>query len=658
MRPNRHVIIGTAGHVDHGKTELIRALTGINTDRLKEEQERGISIELGFAELVLPSGDRAGIVDVPGHERFVKAMVAGAAGMDLGLLIVAADESVMPQTREHLDILQLLELRGGVVVITKCDLADPETLEIVEAEIEDLVRGTFLEGARCVRTSARTGAGLDDLRAALEEATAALPPRPTDTYFRLPVDRVFTLAGVGVLVTGTAWSGRIREGESVMVLPAGIDARVRGVQVHGEKRQEAFAGERVALNLHGPKNTDLERGMIVATPGMLKPSHMLDVKLHVLASWSKPLANRTRVRIHHGAAELFGRVVLLDRDALEPGTSAPAQLRLESRVAADRGDRLVLRQYSPMHTLGGAVVLDPSPPKHKRFRDEVLEAMVLAESGGPEERVHDALRRAALQGATPAELNAARVVAEEDVGPALATLVAAGEAIVLGEAAYDAEEIRKAAAAVRRFASEYQRVNPLAWGIGRAELQERLGHRGSRARFGELLEGLARLSTGGQSGAGPAIALEGEPIHVRADVVRVGSADRQLDPADRAALERLEAQLRDAGFAPPTPAELQTQLGLGARFPAFVGLLEERGAIVRLGDVLLYHRTALEGIEAKLRSFLESHEVMSMGEFKDLTGLSRKYSVPLLEYFDRRGVTARRGDNRVPGPSLRPRQGG
>ena len=547
--------------------------------------------------------------------------------------------------------------------ITKCDLADEETLEVVEAEIEDLVQGSFLEGAPCVRTSARTGQGLDDLRAALESVTATLPARPTDTYFRLPVDRVFTLAGVGLLVTGTAWSGRIREGESVVVLPPGFEARVRGVQVHGEKRQEAFAGERVALNLHGPKSGDLERGMLVATPGMLQPSFMLDVKLHVLPSWTKPLANRARVRIHHGAAELLGRVVLLDRDALEPGDSAPAQLRLESPLATDRGDRLVLRQYSPMHTLGGATVLDPAPAKHRRFRDDVLEAMALRESGGPEDLVHDALRQAKILGATPAELHATRVVAEEEVDRALEALTAAGDAVVLGEAVYDVQEIRRAAAEVRRIASEYQRANPLAWGIGRAELQERLGHRGSRSRFGGLLDGLSRLCAVGGSAslerapaadeARPEIVLEGEPIHLRPDAVRIGSPDRDLDPADRAALEKLESMLREAGFAPPTPSELQSQLGLGGRFPGFVGLLEESGRIVRVGESLLYHRTALEAIEAKLRGYLESHDVMSMAEFKELTGLSRKYSVPLLEHFDRRGLSARQGDNRVAGPSLR-----
>jgi selenocysteine-specific elongation factor len=645
-RPNRHVIIGTAGHVDHGKTELVKALTGVNTDRLKEEQERGISIELGFAELKLPSGDRVGLIDVPGHERFVKAMVAGAAGMDLGMLIVAADESVMPQTREHLDILQLLELKGGVVVLTKADLVDEETLDVVDAEVEDLVRGTFLERAPRVRVSAKAGRGLDELREALDAVTAKLPPRPSDTYFRLPIDRAFTIAGAGLLVTGTAWSGRIHEGDTVDVLPAGLQARVRGIQVHGEKRETAFAGERVALNLHGPKNDEVERGMVVATSGMMKPTFMLDVTLRVLPSWPRALVNRTRVRIHHGANELFGRVVLLDRDELLPGDAGPAQLRLESPLAAERGDRIVLRQYSPMRTLGGAVVLDAAPTKHKRFRDDVLEAIALREKGGADDLVRDAVRRAGIAGVTQNELRTARIVPEEAVDEALEVSIANGAILRCGDAYYDAIRIAATAREVRRIAGEYQKANPLAWGIGRAELQERLAHRGTKGRFTELLEAVAARSGPNEAGVGELA------IHLRSDTVRVGTPDRQLTPADQATLEKFEALLRSGGASPPTPNDLQTQLGAGARFPAFVSLLEEAGALVKVGDSLFYHRAALDELDAGLRTYLASHAEMTMADFKDLTGLSRKFAVPLLEYFDRRGVTARAGDNRRPGPLL------
>ncbi|MFQ5600178.1 MAG: selenocysteine-specific translation elongation factor [Candidatus Krumholzibacteriia bacterium] len=641
VRRNRHIIVGTAGHVDHGKTELVMALTGVNTDRLREEQERGISIELGFAEMALPGGDRVGLVDVPGHERFVKAMVAGAAGIDLGLLVVAADDGVMPQTREHMEIMVLLGLQAGVVAITKCDLVDEETADIVEAEIEDLVRGTFLEKAEVVRTSARQRRGLDELLRALEDLISQLAARPTETFFRLPVDRAFTLSGVGLVVTGTAWSGQVHEGDTLELLPAGRRTRVRGVQVHAEKRQAAFAGERVALNLHGFKQEDVERGMQVATPGMLRPSYMLDARVFLLSSFDRPLRNRTRVRVHHGAAEVLGRVVLLDRQELEPGQSAPAQLRLEKPLACDRGDRIVLRFYSPMRTLGGAQVLDPAPAKHKRFREDVLTEMQLKDSGGPRDLLQDALRRAGVEGRRAAALREVRVVAEAALGDVLDELLRDALAVRIGDVFYDADAVARLGTDVRRLAAEYQRADPLAWGIGRAELQERLGHRGSRAHFGDLLEHLSRSSS------------EAASIHLRPHAVRVGSAQRELAAADRDALEKIEARLREAGAAPPTASELQKEYRVGNRFAAFVSVLEERGSVVKVTESLLYHRRVLEEIDAKLRAFLRSRDVMRMADFKEMTGLSRKYAVPLLEYFDRQGVTARDGDVRRPGPLVR-----
>ena len=638
MRQNRHIIVGTAGHVDHGKTELVRVLTGVNTDRLREEQERGISIELGFAPLLLAGGDCVGLVDVPGHERFVKAMVAGAAGMDLGMLIVAADESVMPQTREHLDIMQLLGLRGGVVVLTKCDLVDEETAAVAMAEIEDLVRGTFLQGARIVRTSARTGQGLDDLRAALDALTAQLPPKPTDTFFRLPVDRVFGLSGVGLVVTGTAWSGTVREGDTLELLPRGLQARVRGLQVHGEKRESAFAGERIAINLHGLKADDVERGMLAAAPSMLQASWMLDVQLFVLPSFGRPLTHRTRVRVHHGAAEVLGRVALLDREALEPGQSASAQLRLEQPLATERGDAMVLRFYSPMRTLGGARVLDPTPAKHKRFRAAVLEEMQLKERGDAGALLLDAIQRAGSEGRSRSELLRARLVPAEELDPLLATLLQSNRIVRASETLYDTGLLEQTRAAVQRLAEAYQKLHPLAWGIGRAELQERLGHRGTRARFNELLELLTSLPAS-------------EPaLHLRPDAVRVGSPERDLPAKDREALAKLEAVLREAGVSPPTAAELQKEHGFGDRLAAYAGVLEESGTLVKVTESLLYHHDVLAGITDKLFAFLRTHEVMTMADFKDMAGISRKYSVPLLEYFDRKGITARAGDVRKPGP--------
>lgn len=474
MSKNRHIIIGTAGHVDHGKTELVKALTGINTDRLREEQERGISIELGFADLQLPGGDRVGLVDVPGHERFVKAMVAGAAGVDLGMLIVAADESVMPQTREHLDIMQLLGLRAGLVVLTKCDLVDSETADIVEAELDDLLAGTFLESAARVRTSARTRAGLDDLLQTLEKMTAELPARPVDRFFRLPVDRAFPLKGVGLVVTGTAWSGKISEGDTLELLPTQKPARVRGIQVHGEKRAVAFAGERIAINLHGLKHEDVQRGMLLATPGMMQPSWMIDARLSLLSSFGRALKNRTRVRVHHGAAEVLARVVLLDRESLDPGESAPVQLRLEEPLCTERGDRIVLRFYSPMYTLGGVEVVDPRPVKHKRFRDDVLRDLALKETGGPADLIVDTLRRAGTSGSTHRDIEASRIVDPEELDAVLDALMQQAQVLAVGQRLFHADALLQARQTVSSLAENYQKANPLNWGIPRAELQERL----------------------------------------------------------------------------------------------------------------------------------------------------------------------------------------
>ena len=640
MRTNRHIIVGTAGHVDHGKTELVKALTGVNTDRLKEEQERGISIELGFAEMALPGGDHVGLVDVPGHERFVKAMVAGAAGIDVGLLIVAADESVMPQTREHLDIMQLLGLRAGIVVITKCDLIDDETIQIVEAEIQELVEGTFLQGAPIVRTSARTRQGLDTLLAQLEATTRTLPPRPVDTIFRLPVDRVFTLSGVGVVVTGTAWSGQVREGETVEVLPPGLPARVRSLQVHAEKRAAAFAGERIAMNLHGVKLDEIERGMIVAASGTLHASYMLDTRLSLLPTFGRPLRNRTRLRVHHGAAEVLGRVILLDRDELQPGESALVQLRLESPIAAERGDRLVLRFYSPMHTLGGAQVLDPNPDKHKRHRADVLQEIGLQESADPTALVLEAVRRVGIEGSDAKQLHEARIVDVATLEAKLADLCS-GQIARIGARYYATPVVEKAAADVRNAATSFQAANPLAWGIGKAELQARLGHRGAKQHFAELLEHAVQDDV-----------RQGK-VHLRPDAVRAGARSRQLADADQKILDVLESRLRDAGLTPPLPADLQKELRAANRWAAFIGLLEEEGRLVRVNESLLYHPSALADVEQRLRGFLGSHDVMSMADFKELTGLSRKYAVPLLEYFDRKGVTRRDGDVRRPGPLAR-----
>jgi selenocysteine-specific elongation factor len=426
---SQHFIIGTAGHVDHGKTALIRALTGAETDRLREEQERGMSIDLGFASFQLPSGRLAGVIDVPGHERFLKNMLAGAGGIDLVVLVIAADEGVMPQTREHLDILNVLQARSGLVAITKADLVDEEWLELVRDEIAGALQGTFLEGAPMLAVSSVTGQGLAELTATLDRLAEQVPTRPIVGPWRLPVDRAFTIGGFGTVVTGTLIAGVARVGDRVAVLPRGVETRVRGLQVHGSPATVVEAGTRVAMNLAGVGLEGVERGDVAAPPGVYQPTLALDVRLDVLKSCPREVKNRTRVRVHLGAAEVLARLNLLDADALQPGDSGLAQLRLESPTVAAKGDRYVLRFYSPMTTIGGGAVIDPHPPRHRRFAAAVLQNLAVKEKGTPAELVAEAVQRGGLRPAAPAAVAQALGMPVTEAQALVAELVAEGTLI-------------------------------------------------------------------------------------------------------------------------------------------------------------------------------------------------------------------------------------
>ena len=383
----KHIILGTAGHIDHGKTTLIKALTGKDTDRLKEEKDRGISIELGFTYFDLPSGKRAGIVDVPGHERFIKNMLAGASGIDLVMLVVAADEGVMPQTKEHLSILSLLHIKKGIIILTKKDLVDEEWLEIVIEQIQEDVSGTFLENAKIIPVSSVTGDGINHLIDEIDSLTDVVEAKHLDKPFRLPVDRVFSIAGFGTIVTGTLISGIINEGEKIMIYPRKIESRVRSIQVHDYKVKQAEAGQRVAINIAGIKTDEINRGDIIAFPNSMESSLMFDARLELLKNAERGINNRDRLRIYHGSAEVFGRVVLLDREELKPGENAFVQMRLEEEIACQKDDRFVIRFFSPMITIGGGVVLDPNPPKRKRFKEDVIEELTIKEKGSVDEVV-------------------------------------------------------------------------------------------------------------------------------------------------------------------------------------------------------------------------------------------------------------------------------
>lgn len=627
----KHVIIGTAGHVDHGKSTLITALTGTNPDRLKEEQERGMTIDLGFAALTLPDGQTVGIVDVPGHERFLKNMLAGAGGVDVVLLVIAADEGIMPQTREHLDILRLLDVKAGVVALTKCDLVDAEWLQLVTEEVRAFLQDTPLRGAPVVAVSAVTGQGLPELLHALQEAVARVPAREVNAPFRLPIDRVFTLAGAGTVVTGTLVSGRVRVGDAIEILPSGLLSRARQIQVHGRKVEEAVAGSRVAINLPGVEKEQLERGMVCAPPGVFQPTQAFDAQLSLLPDAPKGLAHRTRIRLYLGTAEVIGRVSLLDSERLEPGQQGFVQLRMEKPLVAARGDRFVVRTYSPMFTIGGGVVLEPRAARHRRFDAAVIERLQSLLKGDPEERV------LAILAQSPAGMDETEVArrAEMDLPNVLATLSrlkTQQRAVCVGEVWFARSVWDDLRQRLEGALQRYHQQNPLRAGMPREELRSTLGGK-LPARLFEAM--LLRWQEEGL------LALQGALVRLAGFTIRLNERQQRL-------AQRVEQILREAGVTPPPVEVISQQAGAPPdAVRAMIGVLVEQGVLVRLEGDLFFHRETIDRLAELVRRTIREKGSLSVGEFRDLTGSSRKFAVPLLEYFDSIHLTRRVGDVRV-----------
>ncbi len=632
----RAVVIGTAGHIDHGTTALVRRLTGIDTDRLKEEKERGISIDLGFAHLALPSGQRVAIVDVPGHERFVKNMLAGATGVDLVLLVVAADEGVMPQTREHLAIVELLGVTRGVVVLTKSDLVDADTLGAAREEVAALLAGTPLRDAPVVAVSSATAEGVPALLAALDRAAAEVRARDASGPVRLPVDRVFSVEGIGTVVTGTLWSGTVRAGDALELLPRGTALRVRQIQVHEEGVAQAVAGQRTALALHGASREEIARGDWIATPGAFRPSAVLDVRLRLLASAERDLESRARIRLHVGASEALGRAVLFQAGPLAPGGACRAQLRLEAPVVVRRGDRIVVRSYSPQVTIGGASVIDPFPPRRARLTRGDEARLDALESGAPEAMLAVLAAEAGVAGLPEGDaalrlgLSAEEAAAARD--RAGQGLVRVGDRL-LAPSAWSAA-LARVEGEVRRYAGAHR----LREGVPKGELKSLVQGELGPAVFDAAL---ARLLAEGR-------------VLLRGDRVGLPEAAPTLDPAQSAALARMERKLAAQGFAVPEASEVAREAPTPVQGAELLRYLVDSGRAVKVTSELLYPRALWEEIEARVRAHLAGRPWLSMAEFKDLLGVSRKYAVPLLEHLDRTGLTRREGDIRVPGPRLRP----
>ncbi|HEY8143199.1 MAG TPA: selenocysteine-specific translation elongation factor [Kofleriaceae bacterium] len=630
------IVIGTAGHIDHGKTALVRALTGIDTDRLKEEKERGITIELGFAHLDL--GERRfGVVDVPGHERFIKSMVAGAGGVDLVCLVIAADEGIMPQTREHLDICQLLGVKRGVVALTKSDLVDADWLALVQEEVRDYLRGSFLDGAALVPVSARTGAGLDDLRAELVRLCDEVPARAADGTFRLPLDRVFTIHGFGTVVTGTILGGAIKAGDPVVVHPRGLEAKVRGVEVHGASEGSARAGMRCALNLSGVGKQDLARGDVIAAPGAVAPSHLIDARFRYLRTSRAPLGRRTRVLVHHTTAQVLATLVLIDRDQLQPGEEGLVQLHLDlaAPLAALPGDHFIARGFVLQEhygtTLGGGEVIRVHAPKLRRASEQataVVEAMARA---GAAERVALEVRGAGPAGLTLDDLVRRLGTARAEMASDLEQLVAARDLVAAGSG--------DATAYVH--AEPFARLEEQALGhldafhkdhqgdMSREELRARLPRALPVRMFDELVAAL--LGRG---------AIEAERDVVRRPALRRPARPTGID-AD------LASRFKGWGITAPRPKDVPTEIKAdpGAVRAALDRLLAA-GTLVKVKPDYFIDAEALAALRRRLSAHLDAHGQITPLEWKDIVGASRKYSIPLAEHFDAEKLTLRVGEIR------------
>ncbi len=628
---HKHVIVGTAGHVDHGKSTLITALTGINPDRLKEEQERGMTIDLGFASLQLPDGQVVGIVDVPGHERFLKNMLAGAGGVDVVLLVIAADEGIMPQTREHLDILRLLDVKAGVVALTKCDMVDDEWIEMMREEVARFLKDTPLEDAPVVAVSAVTGHGLNDLLSALQEAIRRVPARNASAPFRLPVDRVFTLAGAGTVVTGTLVSGRVRVGDAVEILPPGLRSRARQIQVHGQKVDEAVAGSRVAINLPGVEKQELARGMVCVPPGLFRPTQAFDAQIVLLPDAPKGLAHRARVRVYLGTAEVIGRISLLDAERLEPGTQGFVQLRLEKPLVAARGDRFVIRTYSPMWTIGGGIVLEPHAARHKRFSPAVIQQLQSLLQGDPGEKVLAILAQSSF-GMDDAELARRAETDTGSIASALRRLEEQKQAIQVGGLWFAHSVLNDLRQKTEQALGSYHRQNPMRAGMPREELRSVVARHLPPRLFEALL---MRWQEEGH------LVLQGTQV-------RLASFHIQLNERQQRLARRVAQVLREAGVTPPPVALISQQVGAPpSAVQAMIDVLVEMGEVLRLEEDLFFHRQVVEEMAELVRRTIREKGSISVGEFRDLTGSSRKFAVPLLEYFDSIRLTRRVGDVRV-----------
>jgi selenocysteine-specific elongation factor len=628
-------IVGTAGHVDHGKTELVKALTGVNTDRLKEEQQRGISIELGFAPLTLGNGQKVGLVDVPGHEKFIKQMLAGVGGMDLVMLIIAADEGIMPQTQEHLDIINLLQVKKGLIVITKKDLVDEDWLALVTEEVKEAVVDTVLQDAPILACSSITKEGISELKKLLENLCQDAPSKAMSSKVRLPIDRIFSITGFGTVVTGTLWSGKIVLGDTLEVLPEGLTTRIRSLQVHGKKVEEAVAGQRTAANLANIEVSDISRGSVLVTPNTFVPSRYIDVEFHLLKH-AEEINNRTRVRVHSGTSEVLGRLVLLDREKILPGQEAFCQLQLEEVLVTAKNDRFVIRSYSPAHTIGGGVVLEPKALRHKRFHEKTLLELETKKSGAPDELLMNVIlghkewlvKRDELIKAANLDIATGEAVIED--------LKEQGEIILIKEDGVTwvmaEENYERLKDGIEKELKIYHAQYPLRPGSPKEEIRSRLFPAIQVRLFSSLLNRLAEV---GQ------IKLEKEWIALNTFNAKPNEQTQKI-------LKDINHELSAIPFQPLGLKDIGLRLKLTEQaLNEYIRYLVWQEQVVKISEDIYFIKEDIALVKVKLKELGANKKAFQLAEVRDLLNTSRKYVLPLLEYFDQIKFTKRIEDKRI-----------
>ena len=628
----KSIIVGTAGHIDHGKTALVKALTGIDADRLQEEKRRGITIDLGFAHMELPTANgeilRLGFVDVPGHERFVRNMLAGVGGIDLVLLVIAADESIKPQTREHFDILQLIGVQRGITVLTKSDAVDSETLDVVRMEVEEFLRGTFLESptAPIVAVSSITGAGLLELKRTITDAAAEITQRDSHALARLPIDRVFTMKGFGTVVTGTLISGEIRREEELEVFPTGRRVRVRGVQVHGQAAESAVAGQRTALNLAGASVEDLARGMTLAPAATFSATRRIDVQLRLLASAPRPLEHRVRIHFHAHAMETVAELKLHGQMQIAPGESAFARITLPEPTLLLPGDRFIIQQFSPVVTIGGGVVLDAAPMKRTAGLPDLLR---LLSKANEEEIIQARIMRQGTTGITTAKLVSETSWTREKIGKLVAKALTQGSVVRMGDTYVQGLAVETLKSTLVDRTAQFHKQNPLVGGIGREQLREQV--KVPNEIFAAVLDALVRA----------------RKLGIEGDIVRLPGRGVVMKDDEAESKKKIEDAFFSAGLKVPALPEVLAGLKLDKdRAQKIVTLLLREKALVKISDGLVFHRAALEELRRLILARKTKSSKIDVAQFKELTGVSRKYAIPLLEYLDRERITRRVGDMR------------